>query len=104
MLVSSPGSKIESVEEVVAESSSSKRVEPLESGLSHQEKGKTAAHSVSFTREVDGKEGENEGYDENDELGTDNGNDYVSDSRYGDIIAMGFDKRFPFRLASSQHA
>ncbi len=48
-------SKIESVAELVAESNSSKSVDPLERGPSREEKGKAAARSVSFARGVDGK-------------------------------------------------
>ncbi len=85
MLVSSLGIKIEAVVEVVAESnSSSKRIEPPESGPSRQEKGKVASCSVSFAKEVDEKEGEN---DDNEDWGTYSGDDYVSHGLYRDIIA-----------------
>jgi hypothetical protein len=94
------GSKIEAVEEVVAESNSSnKRVEPPESGPSRQEKGKVAARNVSFAKEVDEKEGET---DEDKDRGIDNGDDYVSHALYRGIIAKGFDKSSPSRLASNK--
>ena len=92
------GSKIEAVAEVVVESNiSSKRVEPPESGPSHQEKGKAAPRNVSFAKEVDEKEGEN---DDDENRGIDSGDDYVSHGMYRGIIAEGFDKRSPSRLAS----
>jgi hypothetical protein len=68
------GSKIEAVAEVVAESNnSSRRVEPPQSGPSHQEKGKAPARSVSFEKEVDEKEDEN---DDDEDRGTEGGDDY----------------------------
>ncbi len=98
LLVSSLGSKIEAVAEVVAESgSSNRRVEPPHSGPSHQEKGKAASRSVSFAKEIDEKEDEN---DDDEDRGIDSGDDYVSHGLYRDIIAEGFDKRSPSRLAS----
>ncbi len=76
LLASSLGSKIELVAELVAEDISSKRVEPLQSGPSHQERGKVAASNVSFALGANDKEEE---YDENaSEFGTDGGGDYVS--------------------------
>ena len=83
------GNKIEAVAEVVAEGNSSiRRVEPAESGPSNQEKGKAAPRSVSFAKEVDEKEGEN---DDDEDRGIDNGDDYVSHGMYRDIIASCFD-------------
>ena len=96
------GSEIEAVAEVVAESTrSSRRIEPPESGPSHQEEGKAAPRSVSFVNEVDEKEGEN---DDDEDRGIDNGEDYVSHGMHRDIIAEGFDKRSPSRLASNKPA
>ena len=93
-------SKIESVAKIVAESSSNTHVEPSESGPSRQEKGKDAARIASFATEVDGKEDQNDGNNDNDdEFGIDNGDDYVSHSMYRDIIAESFDKRSPSRMA-----
>ena len=61
LLVSSLGSKIEAVAEVVAESNSnSRRVEPPQSGPSQQEKGKAVSRSVSFAKGVDEEEDEND--------------------------------------------
>jgi hypothetical protein len=85
LLVSSLGSKIEAVAEVVAESNiNSRRVEPPESGPSHQEKGKAISRSVSFAKEVDEKEGEN---DDDEDRVIDSGDDYISHGLYRDIIA-----------------
>ena len=92
--------KIEAVVEVVAESnSSSKRVETPQSGPSQQEKGKAAPRNVSFAKAVDEKEGEN---DDDDDRSIDSGDDYVSHGMYRDIIAKGFEKRYPSRLASNK--
>ena len=101
MLVGSLGSKIVAVAEVVAELNSSNRhVEPPESDLSHQEKGKVASRCVSFAKEVDEKEDEN---DDDEDRGIDSGDDYVSHGMYRDIIiAKGFDKSSPWRLASNK--
>ena len=94
------GSKIEAVVKVVAESNSSnRRVEPPQSGPSHQEKGKAAARNVSFEKEVDEREGE---HDDDEDRGIDSGDDYVSHGLHRDIIAAGFDKRSPSRLASNK--
>jgi hypothetical protein len=102
LLVSSLGNKIEAVAEVVAESNSiNRRIEPPESGPSQQEKGKAASRSVSFAKEVDEKEDEN---DDDEDRGTDSGDDYVSHGLYRDIIAEGFDKRSPSRLAPNKPA
>jgi hypothetical protein len=102
LLVSLLGSKIEAVAEVVAESNrSSRRVEPPQSGPSQQEKGKVAVRSVSFAKDVDEKESEN---DDDKDRGTDSGDDYGSHGLYRDIIAKGFDKRSPSRLAPNKHA
>ncbi len=88
MLISSLGSKIESVAEIVAESSSSRRVEPLHSGPSHRERGKAAARSVLFALGADDKKEENDVKEENaGEVGSDGGDDYVSHNLYRDIIA-----------------
>ena len=96
------GSKIEAVAEVVAESNnSSRRIEPQESGPSQQEKGKAVSRSVSFAKEVDEKEDEN---DDDEDRGIDSGGDYVSHGLYRDIIAEGFDKRSPSRLAPNKPA
>ena len=97
------GSNFEVVAEVVAETSSgSRRVEPPESGSSHQEKGKAAPRSVSFAKVVDEKKGEN---DDDDDRGTDSGDDYVSHGLYrDDIIAESFDKKSSSRLASNKPA
>jgi len=95
------GSKIEAVAEIVAESSiPSRRVEPPESGPSHQEKVKAAARIVLFARKVDEKEDESDNNE--DDHCIDSGDDCVSHSLYRDIIAEGFDKRFPSRLASNK--
>ena len=102
LLDSSLGSKIEAVAEVMAKSnSSSRRVEPPESCQSHQEKGKAAQRIVSFAKEVDEKEGKN---DDDEDRGTDSGDDYVSHGMHRDIIAEGYDKRSPSRLAPNKHA
>jgi len=106
LLVSSLGSKIVAVAEVIAESSSSNiRVEPPESGPSHQEKEKVAARNVSFAKEVDGKEGENDENDYNDDdRGIDSGDDYASYIMYRNIIAEGFDNMSQSWLASNKPA
>ena len=102
LLVSSLGSKIEAVAEVVAESSSSsRRVEPPQSGPSQQEKGKAVSRSVSFAKGVDEEEDEN---DEDVYRETDSGDSYVSHCLYRDIISEGFDKRSPSRLAPNKPA
>jgi hypothetical protein len=95
-------SKIESVVEVVANSSSSRPVEPPKSDPPQQEQGKAAARSVSFEKEVDDRKEENEDGDEN--FGEDGGDDYVSHGLYRDIIAEGFDKRSPSRSAPNKPA
>ena len=85
LLVSSLGSKIEAVAEVVAESNKrNRRVEPPQSGPSHQEKGKAAARNVLFEKEIEEKESEN---DDDEDRGIDSGDDYVSHGLYRDIIA-----------------
>jgi hypothetical protein len=99
-LVSSLGSKIEAVAVVEAKSSSSsRRVDPPESGPSHEEKGKSATRSVSFAKEVDEKDGE---IDDDENRGIDSDDDYVSHRLYRDIIGEGFDKRSPSRLPSNK--
>ncbi len=106
MLVSSLGSKIETIADVVEGSSSNNtRVEPPQSGPSQQEKGKVVSRSVTFAKEVDEKESEDD-EDENpeDDLGINSGDGYVSQGMYRDIIVEGFDKRFPSRLASNKPA
>jgi len=102
LLVSSLGSKIEAVAIVVAEgNSNNRRVEPSESSPSYQEKEKAAACNVSFANEVDEKKGE---IDDDADRGIDSGDDYISHGLYRDIIAEGFDKRSPSRLASNKPA
>jgi hypothetical protein len=79
------GSKIKAVAEIVAESNSNgRRVEPPKSGPSHQEKGKAASRTVTFAKEVDEKEGED---DDDEDRCTDSSDDYVSHGMYRDIIA-----------------
>ena len=66
-------SKIESVVEVLENSSSNRPVEPPKTYAPHQEKGKAAARSVSFEKEVDDKKEENDDGEEN--FGEDSGDD-----------------------------
>ena len=89
---------------VVKESSSSGRVEPKQSVPSREEKGKAASRSVSFAldTEVDSDE-EEEDVDEFDAIQS-AGDDYVSHGLYREIIAEGFDKRSPSRLAPNKPA
>jgi hypothetical protein len=88
LLVSSLGSKVESVAEIVPKSSSSKRVKPPEIGPSQQEKGKAATRKFSFVRGVDGKEDGNDGNDNtDDEFGIKSGDDYVSHNLYRGLVA-----------------
>ncbi len=73
------------VAEVITESNSSSiRVEPPESGPTHQEKGKAASRNVSFATWLDENEGENDDYEDR---GIDIGGDYVSHGLYCDITA-----------------
>jgi hypothetical protein len=101
LLVSSLGSKIETIKDVVAGSSSNiTRVELPQIGPSHQEKGKVVSCNVTFAKEVDEKE-DDEDENPEDDLGIYNGDNYVSHGLYRDIIAEGFDKRSPSRLTST---
>ena len=102
LLVSSLWSKIESVVEVVENSSSRRPVELPKSDPPQQEKSKAVARNVSFEKEVDERKEEND--DKDDNFGEDNGDDYVSLGLYRDIIAEGFGKRSPSRLAPNKPA
>ncbi len=100
------GSKIETIADVVAGSSSNiTRVEPPQSGPSQQEKEKVASRSVTFAQEVDEKESrDDEDESPEDDLGIDSGDGYVSHVLYRGIIEEGFDKRSPSRLATNKPA
>ena len=102
-LVSNLSSKIESVVEVVANSSSGRPVEQQSSGPSQQEKGKAAVRGISFAPVVDEQESEEEDADE-DNFGSDSTDGYVPHGLYRDIIAEGFEKRSPSRLAANKPA
>ena len=77
-------------------------VEPPKSDPPQQEKGKAAARSVSFKKEIDDRKEVND--DDDDNFSEDNRDDYVSHCLYRDIVAEGFDKRSPSRLAPSKPA
>ena len=100
-LVSSLGSEIRSIVKVVGESSSEERVDH-KSGPTQKEKGKAASRSVSFDIQED-DEDEN---DENNDIEVRENltDDFVSHGYYRDIIAEGFDKRSPSRLAVNKPA
>jgi len=101
LLVSSLSTKIESVVEVVENSSRSMPVEPPKSDPSKQEKEKAAARNVSFENEIDDRKEVND--DNDDNFGEDNGDDYVSHNLYRDIIAESFDKQeAPVQVGSKQ--
>jgi hypothetical protein len=100
-LVNSLGSEIRSVVKVV-ESSSEQRVD-RKSGPPQKETEKAAKRSVSFDIPEDDEDEDNEGSVESINEG-DCGDDYVSHGYYRDLIAEGFDKRSPSRLALNKPA
>ncbi len=68
-------------------------------------RGEKLPRAVFIRIGVDNKEEVNDGNDENaGEFSTDGGDKYFSHSMYRDIIAKGFDKRFPSKLTSNKPA
>jgi hypothetical protein len=98
-LVTTLGSEIKSVVKVVASSSEQSRLDH-QSNPAHKEKGKTARCNVAFEIKKDDEVDLND-----DKIGNDKDggycadDDYVSHGCYRDLIAEGFDKRSPSRLA-----
>ena len=100
-LVSSLGSEIRSVVKVVEQKSSDPCVDP-KSGPSQKRFGTAAPRSVSFDIAEDEEE-ENDIFDvDENEYGS--GDDFVPHGYYRDLIAEGFDKRSPSRLAHNKPA
>jgi hypothetical protein len=98
--VNNLGSEIRSVVKVVASSSSEQRVDH-QSDPSQKEKGKAAESSASFDIKENDEENNENGINEDDEYCAD---DFVSHGYCRDLIAEGFDKRSPSRLASNKPA